>query len=45
VDALRGGNGADTLNAQDGAAGDSIDGGNGPDSCMNDAGDVTINCP
>jgi hypothetical protein len=33
------------LNAQDGAAGDSLDGGNGPDVCMTDAGDVKINCP
>ena len=44
VDALRGGNGKDTLNAQDGAAGDSIVSGNGKDVCTFDVGDVE-DCP
>ena len=44
IDVLRGGNGPDTLNAQDGAAGDSLDGGNGPDACLVDTGDVSVNC-
>jgi uncharacterized repeat protein (TIGR01451 family) len=45
VDALRGGNGPDTLNAQDGAPGDSVVGGLGPDKCLIDTGDVTDGCP
>jgi len=45
IDALRGGNGPDILNAQDGAPGDSIDGGLGKDTCLTDAGDVTEGCP
>ena len=31
--------------AQDGAAGDSSDGGNGRDTCPIDAGDVVVSCP
>lgn len=45
LDALRGGNGRDRLNAQDGAPGDSVDGGLGPDRCQTDVGDVTLACP
>ncbi len=45
LDALRGGNGPDVLDAQDGAPGDSIDGGLGKDTCRTDTGDVTEGCP
>jgi len=42
---LMGGNAPDMLNGQDGAGGDSLDGGNGPDTCRTDTGDTTANCP
>ncbi len=45
IDALRGGNGPDVLDAQDGAPGDSIDGGLGQDTCRPDTGDITVGCP
>jgi hypothetical protein len=33
------------LNGQDAASGDSLDGGNGQDTCRTDTGDTTANCP
>ena len=45
IDMLRGGNAPDVLNGQDGAGGDSLDGGNGSDTCRTDTGDTTANCP
>ena len=35
----------DMLNGQDGASGDSLDGGNVSDTCLRDAGDIAANCP
>ncbi len=45
LDVLDGGNGPDTLDAQDGAAGDVLDGGKGQDECLADAGETSTNCP
>jgi uncharacterized repeat protein (TIGR01451 family) len=45
TDMLRGGNAPDVLNGQDGAGGDSLDGGNGSDTCRTDSGDTIANCP
>jgi len=39
-----GGNGKDTLNAQDGTTGDTVIGGNGNDTCPVDPGDAE-DCP
>lgn len=44
LDVLVGGNGKDHLDGQDGAGGDSLDGGRGRDECLVDAGDQTVDC-
>jgi uncharacterized repeat protein (TIGR01451 family) len=45
LDVLLGGNGKDVLDARDGAPGDTLDGGKGPDECFVDAGDAVTSCP
>lgn len=42
---LKGLGGADTLDAADGAGGDTADGGTGADDCQTDPGDKRLSCP
>lgn len=45
LDRFNGGPGADRLHANDGLAGERVDGGPDADTCTTDPGDVTISCP
>jgi Ca2+-binding RTX toxin-like protein len=44
IDRLLGNPGNDQLNAQDGDANDTLDGGGGVDTCTSDSGDTELNC-